>query len=42
MTPRSVRHTLALALGLGAGLWAVGATLAALVLRRSHLRVTRE
>jgi putative ABC transport system permease protein len=42
LTPRSVRHTLALALGLGAGLWAVGATLAALVLRRSHLRVTRE
>lgn len=42
LTPRSVRHTLALALGLGAALWGVGATLAALVLRRSHLRVTRE
>lgn len=42
LTPGSVRHMLLLAGGLGAALWAVGAVLAALVLRRTHLRVTRE
>jgi putative ABC transport system permease protein len=42
LTPDSVRHTLGLALGLGAALWAAGSLLAALVLRKSHLRVTRE
>ena len=42
LTAASVRHMLVLAAGLGAALWIVGAVLAALVLRRTNLRVTRE